>query len=279
MTVGNLKDYLKGKAKDEDINALRRGFEIIGDIMVIDLPENLLYLKDDIVEWVRIKHKHVKTILRKTGEVRGEYRIAEYEILHGSETETIAKEHGCRFRVDIRKAYYTSRLSGERGRVAGAVREGERVLVMFAGVGPYPIVIARLSEPSEVIGIEINPEAVGYFRENIRLNKVEHTVRAIQGDVRDAVPELEGYFDRIVMPAPYNADEFLSLALMKIREKGWIHFYTFAGEEEVESKRNWIIQELERNGFSGIVKDCRECGNFAPRVNRYVYDIFISEAP
>ncbi len=279
MRVGNLKDYLKDKAKKEDLNDLRRGFEIIGDIMIIDLPDHLLYLKDDIIEWVRIKHKHVKTLLRKTGEVRGEYRIADYEILYGSETETIAKEHGCRFKVDVRKAYYTSKLSGERERIARKVRDGERVLVMFAGVGPYPIVIARLSKPSEVVGIEINPDAVMYFKENIRLNKVEDVVKAVQGDVRVEVPKLDGEFDRIVMPAPYNADEFLSLALEKIKEGGYIHFYTFAGEEEINEKRDWIIREIEKSGFSGEVESYRECGNFAPRVNRYVYDIFISEAP
>jgi len=278
MRVGNLKEYLKNKAKEDDIGELRRGFEIIGDIMIIDLPDHLLYLKDDIIKWVRMKHKHVKTILRKTGEVSGEYRIADYQILYGTETETVAREHGCRFKVDVRKAYYTSKLSGERERIARKVRCGERVLVMFAGVGPYPIVIAKLSNPSEVTGIEINPDAIGYFEENIRLNKVEKTVRTVLGDVEAEVPKLEGKFDRIVMPAPYNADEFLSLALMKIKENGNIHFYTFAGEEEVEDKKEWIIKEIEKKGYSGSIEYWRECGNFAPRVNRYVFDLFISEA-
>ena len=279
MRPGNLKEYLKDKARKDDINDLRRGFEIIGDIMIIDLPGHLLYLKDDIVEWVKMKHRHIKTILRKTGETKGKYRIAEYEILYGSDTETVAREHGCRFKVDVRKAYYTSKLSGERARIARKVRKGERVLVMFAGVGPYAIVIARLSEPSEVVGVELNPEAVRYFQENIRMNRVDGVVKAIQGDVREVVPKLEGRFDRIVMPAPYNADEFFHLALPKIKTNGFIHFYTFAGEEEVEDRKEWILQEIERRGFSGSVQEWRECGNFAPRVNRYVFDIFISEAP
>ncbi len=279
MRPGNLKEYLKDRARKEDVGELRRGFEIIGDIMIIDLPDHLLYLKDDIVEWVKMKHRHIKTILRKTGETKGEYRIAEYEILYGSDTETVAREHRCRFRVDVRKAYYSSKLSGERERIARKVREGERVLVMFAGVGPYAIVIARLSEPSEVIGIELNPEAVRYFQENIKLNKVEGVVKAIQGDVRQEVPKLDGKFDRVVMPAPYNADEFLHLALLKTKSRGYIHFYTFAGEEEVEDRKRWILHEIEKRGFSGFVESFRECGNFAPRVNRYVFDIFISEVP
>jgi len=279
MVSGTLKEYLKGKARKEDVRHLRRGFEIIGDVLIIDLPENLMYLRDDLIEWVKMKHKHVKTILRKRGEVRGEFRIADYEIIYGHETETVAKEHGCSFRVDVRKAYYTSRLSGERERIARMVRDGERVLVMFAGVGPYAIVIAKLSSPSEVVGVELNPEAVRYFMENIWLNKVEKIVKAIQGDVRAVVPSFEGRFDRIIMPAPYNADRFLSLALGKVKEGGYIHFYTFSGEEEVEKRKRWILGEIERRGMSGRIAGWRECGNFAPRVNRYVFDIFISEVP
>ncbi|AIY89125.1 class I SAM-dependent methyltransferase [Geoglobus acetivorans] len=270
-----LKDYLKGKARDSDIALLRRGFEIIGDVMIIDLPEQLMYLKNDIVEWVRLKHKHVKTILRKTGEVSGEFRVARYEVIYGGETETVAKEHGCRFRVDPTKAYYTVKLSGERERVARLVKDGERVLVMFAGVGPYAIVIAKLARPSEVIGVELNPEAVRYFRENVKINKVENVVKVVEGDVREVVPELDGAFDRILMPAPYNAGDFLDIALKKIRSGGTLHFYTFSGEEEIENKKKEIVGKIEDTGYNARILFWRECGNFAPRVNRYVLDIEI----
>lgn len=277
MRKSSLKEYLKDKAKKEDIEKLRRGFEIIGDIVIIDLPEELNYLKDDIISWIKIKHKHVKTILRKRGEVSGDFRVAEYEFLYGCESETIAKEHGCRFKVDPTKAYYTVKLSGERERVARLVGDGERVLVMFAGVGPYAIVIAKLSSPSEVIGVELNPRAVEYFKENIRLNRVENVVRAIQGDVREVVPKLEGEFDRILMPAPYNAGDFLDIAVDKVKSEGIIHFYTFAGEEEVERKMDEVLVKIKELGADGEILFWRECGNFAPRVNRYVFDIKIKK--
>ncbi len=274
----SLKDLLKDRVNPEELSKIRRSFEIIGDVVIVDIPDEVYHLKDEIVEAILTKHKHVKTILRKTGEVSGEYRVAKYEVVYGDETETIAKEHGCRFRVDPTKAYYTVKLSGERERIARLVREGERVLVMFAGVGPYAIVIARLSRPREVVGVEINPMAVHYFRENVRLNKVEDVVRVYQGDVREVVPALEGRFDRIVMPAPYNADDFLDTALMKIENGGVIHIYTFSGEEEVEEKKEGILARIGELGFAGEVLFFRECGNFAPRVNRYVFDIRVSKA-
>lgn len=272
----SLRDLLKDRVKPEELAKIRRSFEIIGDIVIVDIPDEVYHLKEEIVRAILTKHKHVKTILRKTGEVSGEYRVARYEAIYGNETETIAREHGCRFKVDPTKAYYTVKLSGERERIARLVNEGERVLVMFAGVGPYAIVIARLSKPREVVGVEINPMAVEFFRENVRLNKVDEIVRVYHGDVREVVPELEGEFDRILMPAPYNADDFLDVALQKVKDGGVIHIYTFAGEEEVETKKGRILSRISELGFDGEVLFYRECGNFAPRVNRYVFDVRVS---
>ena len=146
---------------------------------------------------------------------------------------------------------------------------------MFAGVGPYAIVIAKLAKPKEVVGVEINPVAVRYFEENIRLNKVEGIVKAIEGDVREVVPKLKGKFDRIVMPAPYNAEDFIDIAVGKIKKGGFIHFYTFAGEEEVEKKAEEIKKRFSDLGAEIEIINWRECGNFAPRVNRYVFDICV----
>ncbi len=269
----NLKKFLEKKVDKRLESKLRRGFEIIGDIVIVDIPDEIMHLKDDIIKWILTKHKHVKTIMRKTGEVSGEFRVAKYEIIYGCETETIAKEFGCRFKVDPTKAYYTSKLSGERERIARLVSPNERVLVMFAGVGPYAILIAKLAKPREVIGIELNPEAVKYFRENVRLNKLEGKVKVIEGDVRDVVPKLEGEFDRIVMPAPYNAEDFIDIAVKKIKKGGYIHFYTFAGEGDVKRKADEIKKRFSEFGCEIEIVFWRECGNFAPRVNRYVYDI------
>lgn len=272
----SLRDLLKDRVRPEELAKVRRSFEIIGDIVIVDIPDEVYHLKDEIVKAILTKHKHVKTILRKTGEVSGEFRIARYEVIYGGETVTIAKEHGCRFKVDPTKAYYTVKLSGERERIARLVKRGERVLVMFAGVGPYAIVIARLSKPEEVVGVELNPDAVEFFRENVRLNKVENVVRVHLGDVRVVVPELKGEFDRVVMPSPYNADDFLDVALQKVRSGGMLHVYTFAGEEEVESKKEMLLKKIRDLGWEGEVLFYRECGNFAPRVNRYVFDIMVS---
>jgi tRNA (guanine37-N1)-methyltransferase len=199
-------------------------------------------------------------VLRKVGEVSGEYRIAKYEVLYGGETETIAKEFGCRFLVDPTKVYYSSRLSTERGRIAKLVKEGERVLVMFAGVGPYAIVIAKLAKPKEVIGVEINPKAVEYFRKNVELNKVQDVVKVYEGDVRDVVPKLEGKFDRVLMPAPYSAEDFVYLLKDKVKIGSYVHYYTFAGEEEEDELPERVKELFRKHGMVVRVMNMRDCG-------------------
>lgn len=268
-----IKEYLKGKVSEEELKKVIRSFEIIGDVVIINLPDEIMHLKDLVVEAILSKHRHVKTILRKIGEVSGEFRIARYEVLYGGETETIAKEFGCRFLVDPTKVYYSSRLSSERERIAKMVKEGERVLVMFAGVGPYAIVIARLAKPKEVIGIELNPRAVEYFRKNVKMNKVEDIVKVYEGDVREVVPKLEGTFDRILMPAPYSAENFVYLIRDKIKKGGFVHYYTFASEEEEKILQKKVKELFKKQGMIVDVLNIRECGSFAPRVYRYVLDL------
>lgn len=276
----SLKKVLEDKLSEEELLKLRRSFEIIGDIVIVDIPEEILNVREEIIEGILLKHKHVKTILRKIGEVNGEFRVAKYEIIHGSQTETHVKEHGARFLVDPTKVYYSVKLSGERERVIKLVKPGEKVLVMFAGVGPYPILIARLSNPSLVFGIELNPEAVNYFKKNIELNKVQEKVRVFEGDVKKVLPELNEQFDRILMPAPNTAEEFVSSLKGKIKTGGWVHYYTFAGvdEEEDGSLALKVCNLFKENGMTIDIQNIRKCGHFAPYVYRYVLDLKVISA-
>jgi len=268
----SLKEDLREKMSEEELKMLRRSFEIIGDIAIVEIPEELVSKKEIIVQAILQRHRHLKTILRKVGEVNGIYRVARYEIVYGGKTETIAREHGCRFIVDPTRVYYSSKLATERARIAGLVKEGERVLVMFAGVGPYAIVIAKLAKPSEVIGIELNSAAVEYFRKNVKLNKAEN-VRIYEGDVNEIVPRLEGEFDRILMPAPYSAENFVHLLRGKVRKGGFVHYYTFESENFEELLARKVEGIFLKNGIIAKAVFMRRCGSFAPYVNRYVVDL------
>jgi tRNA (guanine37-N1)-methyltransferase len=251
-------------------------FDVLGDIAIVEEGENgERFLKE---------HKNVHVVLAKKGEVEGEYRIRSYEILAQDDkrdfsdiprdlrpeklTETVHKESSCRFKVDPTNAYFSVRLSTERERIAKMVKKGERVLVMFAGVGPYAIIVAKLAEPKEVIGIELNPYAFRFFEENILLNKVDGTVKAIEGDVKFEVPKLEGEFDRIIMPLPKDSDLFLNIAQKKIRKGGTIHLYKILHENDLKA----FLEEVKKYAKKGRI-DVIKAGEYAPGSFRYCFDI------
>lgn len=245
-------------------------YEVIGNVAVIsELPE---MKEEDAVEAIRKHHPHVKTVLLKQKGLKGEFRVGDYRKLYGDETETIHKEFGCEFMVDPTKAYYSERFSTERDRIVSQIEDGERVLVMFAGVGPFAIMAAKNANPSEVVGIEKNPEAVEYFRKNIGLNGVENTVEVIEGDVLEEVGGL-GKFDRIAMPLPGSAEEFLEKAFKHTETEGVIHYYRFVEDDDWSE----VLEEVEeaskatKRGYQVLEKTV--CGHRGPTVDRVCIDI------
>ncbi|MGC9133059.1 MAG: class I SAM-dependent methyltransferase [Nanopusillaceae archaeon] len=167
-------------------------YDIIGDIAVIKKP--LKYSEEEYVKKILEKYRFIKTILLQETDVLPPYRVPKYKILYGeNKTETINIEYGLKFKVDVGRSYYSSRLANERYRIAKEVKEGEEVLVMFSGVNVYPIYISKFSKAKIIYSIELNPFAVKYGLENVKLNKVNNIV-TILGDVRDISPYI-GYLE------------------------------------------------------------------------------------
>ena len=204
--------------------------DIIGDIAVVKKPftgtvtlEDLRVLAQALVE----RLPYVRSVWAVVSPVEGPYKTRRLVHLAGEErTETVYVEHGCRFRVDVAKVFITPRLNYEHLRVARQVSEGEVIVNMFAGAGLFSIIIACKSRPRRVYSIDINPEAYRYMVENVRLNKVEGVVKPILGDAARIIEErLEGVADRVLMPLPELALDYLPYALRALRGRGVIHVY------------------------------------------------------
>lgn len=283
----NLRQALKGRLSHEEIEVLNRSFEVIGDIGIIELDDRLLEKKHDIAKALAQVQKSIKIVLRKTEDVSGKYRVPEYEIIFTDNsrdfswvpkdlrpttaTETVHREHGCRFKIDPTKAYFSGKLSGERDRIRKQVKDSEKILCLFAGVGPFPIVIAK-SIKVKITAVEINPEAVSYFRENVRINKVEDKIDIMEGDAGAVLTTLKGKFDRILMPAPKNASDFLEGALKKAKKGTIVHLYTFAAEEDIENVGKTVEERCNIAGKKINVQLVRRCGNIGPYHYRVVVD-------
>ncbi len=267
-------------AKRGERGSLKRiAYDLIGSretgaVAIVEVPEGVD--PAEAAREVSSRHRHVKSVLIKRGPREGEERLRRYEVVWGDEnTEVIHKEHGYRLRLDPRRVYFSPREATDRMEVASMVRPGERVLVMFAGVGPYAVAIARTQpEVREVVGVEINPDAVRYFEENIRLNRLEGKVRAILGDVREVCPSMFGEFDRVVMPLPKGAYMFLDLALRCLRpEGGVIHFYYWGGEDAPERAAALIEGAASQIGLEARVLGWRRVGSYSPRKWKFRIDV------
>jgi len=232
-----LREALRGSLTPGEIARLYSGFDVVGDIAVLRVHENLWTKRELIGETVLKLHGHVRTVLCQTGPVSGLYRLRRLEWVAGEKrSATVHREHGCLFKLDLAKTYFSPRLQHERARVAELIKPGETVLNMFAGVGCFSIIIAKHSQASKVYSIDVNPEALKYMEENVWLNRVHGKVVPILGDAAKVIEKsLAGASNRVLMPLPELAYQYLESAVVGLNSAGgWIHYYDFvhAGKDE-----------------------------------------------
>jgi tRNA (guanine37-N1)-methyltransferase len=201
-----------------------RAYDVIGDIAIVEIPDELAQRRVVIGETLLSFNKNVKCVFEKRGEISGPHRTRRFLHLAGEKrTKTIHREYGCQFALDIKKVFFSPRLATERKRIAGMVRDGEKVLDMFCGVGPFSIIIARHSYPREIHASDINEHAVAYLKKNVVLNKVKN-VFPYKEDAR-RIFDIVGNVDRCIMNLPAQGWDFIDLAREHSR---YLHFYTIA---------------------------------------------------
>ena len=247
-----LAELLQDRLPPHLLAVLPHSADIVGDIAVIEIPQELESYKVLIGETVLKAYKNVKTVLAKAGAVSGVYRLREFETIAGeNRTATLHKEYGCRYCVDVAKAYFSPRLSYEHNRVASLVNEGETVVDLFAGVGPFAVLIGKTHKTVKVYAVDVNPDAVGLLKRNVRLNRVENRVYPIFGDARQVVEQrLPGVADRVIMNLPERALEFVDAACRALRaEGGVVHFYGFVeADESMRRFETLFAGAVEKNG-------------------------------
>ncbi len=282
MAKGLFKKILEDELGVEKANTIPKSFDIVGDIAVIRLPEEAKKYKRTVAEAIMKVDKHVKTVLNQVSPVHGTLRLRELEWVAGERrTETIHHEFGCAYKVDLTKAYFSPRLSYERNRIAMLVKPGEIVVNMFAGVGCYSIIIAKKSKAAKIYSIDINPDAVRLMKENVKLNRVEYRVIPILGDAERVIEEkLRGIADRVLMPLPERAYDYIEVANSALRpDGGWIHYYDFIHARKDEDPRRKTIEKtserLEELGIKFEIPFSRVVRNVGPNWYQVVLDILI----
>ncbi len=280
-----LRDVLKDKLTSEELRAVPSSFDIIGSregaIAIVEIPEELEHRKTLIAEAIMRIHKNVVAVYRKASPREGAFRVRKHELLAGElVTEVIHKEHGCLFKLDPTKVYFSPREATERLRVASQVSPEEFIMLMFAGVCPFGIVIAK-KQPlvSRIVAIEINPVAYSYMVENIRLNKVEDKIIPVLGDVREKACRWYGACDRVIMPLPKGAYLFLDEAVKCLKPSGGvINFYYWSREDNLYGEAIRLVEAAAaRYGFRIKVLGKRKVSPYAPRVYKVAVDFLLTK--
>ena len=154
-------------------NNKQRAFNILGNIAIVNFPYSYSQSsKKKFANDLLKKHSHIKTVLEKSGKFKGRLRKMQTKYLAGEKTkEVLYKENNCSFRFNIDSSYFSPRLSNERNEISSQVKKDDSVLVLFAGVSPFSIVIAKNSQAKRVVSVELNKEASRYAIQNVELNK------------------------------------------------------------------------------------------------------------
>ena len=279
-----LRTIFAEKASAADSIGVYSAFDIVGDIAIIKMPSNSTIGREDVAKAILNRHKNVKSVFVQETGVCGDFRLRGLTHVAGEKrTSTVHRESGCQFMVDLKKCYFSPRLSGERMRIARLVQSGETVVNMFAGVGCFSILIAKHVGDVRVHSIDVNPAAVQFMTENIRLNRVYGNVIPILGDSKSVIAKhLERCTDRVLMPLPEKAFEYLPYAVSALKSSGgWLHIHTFEHarktEKPAEKAKQKTTEALNALGIRFEIPHVRVVRSTGPNWWHLVIDAQVAE--
>ena len=274
-----LKKALENILSDKDTKDLVSAFDQIGDIIIVRIPDSLISKKKIIGKALLEQVKTAKSVFHQSSPVEGDFRTRNLELIEGDEkTETEYKENGCRFIVDVEKAFFSPRLSTERERISNLVNDNDVIINMFGGVGMFSLLAAK-KKSCTVYNIDINPVASKLCEENIKLNKLKGNVISLNGDATEIIKEqLQDTSDRVLMLLPERSDEFLDIAISSLRKNGVIHYYSHIHAEKKQDAPKLSEEHfLNINKMQGIILTSRVVRPVGPRFYQTVVDIEIEK--
>jgi tRNA (guanine37-N1)-methyltransferase len=274
-----LKQVLGSILTPEETAQVYSAFDQVGDIVIIKIPDDLAAKKQVIAKAILANVKTAKAVFAQVSAVKGDYRVRDLEFLSGeNRTITEYKEHACRFKVDVAKTYFSPRLSTERLRIAKMVGDNETIVNMFAGVGTYSVVIAKTNKTCKVYSIDSNLAASELDKINAKLNKVHDRVVSICGDASEVIKEqLVGQTDRVIMPLPERAKEFIDPAVLALKQKGVVHYFAHVKADNKKASKELGLADAHDafQKYDHDVKGVTVVREVGPRIYQIVADVSV----
>lgn len=258
---------------------LPRGWERIGDVLMLRIPRKLAPWREEIAATYG-DVIGVKTVVEDLAKIHGPWRVPEVRWLRGNGTETVHLEGGVRFKLDVAATMFSSGNMEERSRMSRVTRPGETVADLFAGIGYFSLPIAVHANPRKVFACEINPVAFRYLLENIRLNRAG-TVEARLGDCRETAPK--GVADRVIL-GHFDANKYLDTAFKAAKDRAVLHIHGLrhgpVPEARARTRRGAfvtgsLVDSAASHGFDVRSVETRIVKRYGPHRLHYVLDVTV----
>jgi tRNA (guanine37-N1)-methyltransferase len=278
--ANKLRTLLGDVLTADERRSVYSSFDAIGDIVIMKIPDSLLYKKYAIGNRLLENLNSANSVFLQTSAIEGDYRLRKLELLAGTNrTVTEHHEHGCRFRVDVSKVYFSPRLSTERLRIAEKIQDNEIVTNMFAGVGTFSILIAKQNPRSMVFSIDSNARASLLCLVNAKLNRVQDRVFPFCGDAKYIASKiLSGISNRVLMPLPERAKEFVGSAIACLKQQGGtIHYFAHVGGHNKKDAINEGILNTANafKDYNHVIAGTRVVREVGPRLYQIVSDVSV----
>lgn len=268
-----LRDKLENKLSEEELSKLPKGYQIVGNILLIKLNKELLENRELIGETITqiLPYIHTVCLIK---EIRSAIRRPKIEVIAGCKrTQTLNKEHGCKFLLDVSDIMWSQGNKNEKMRLVKIVKPKETIVDMFAGIGYFSIILAKYCKPNKIYAIDVNPKAIEYLRKNVWLNDVENKIDILQGDCRKFTKILGNTADRIIMGYLFKTEKFLPYAIKIAKNKAFIHFHRTVKEEEIDKIKEKLIIIGNKNRVKVEILKIKRVKSYAPKIWHVVYDL------
>ena len=273
--IRTIRDMLKSfriKTYDEDTGygllrhvLVRRGFSTDEIMVVLVIGSPIFPSKNNFVKALRKKYPQITTVVlnvndKKTSMVLGERDIVIYG--KGYIRDTLC---GCTFRISPQSFYQVNPVQTEilyktAIEYAGLGRK-ETVIDAYCGIGTIGLVAAKRAK--NVIGVELNPDAVRDARINANENKITNA-RFYQGDAGEFMENMAEngeHADVVFMDPPRTgSDKKFMSSVIKLNPSRIVYIScgpeTLARDLEYLTKHGYDVRKIQPVDMFSFTDHC-----------------------
>ena len=271
-TIRGLLRSFKIRTYDEDTGygllrhvLVRRGFTTGQVMVVLVLSSPILPSKNNFVKALRKEHTEITTVVlnvndKKTSMVLGERDI----VLYGKGyIEDILC--GCTFRISPQSFYQVNPVQTERlyqtAMDYAELTGKERVIDAYCGIGTIGMVAAKKAR--EVIGVELNRNAVKDARTNAKLNQIKN-ITFYEGDAGRFMVSMaeEGEKADVVFmdPPRSGSDEAFLSSVIRLAQKRIVYVScgpdTLARDLKYLTRNGYQVRKMQPVDMFGFTEHC-----------------------